>query len=180
MSAMRSMPVACLQAALVLLAGCATLGVGGTPPQHVELRLDPAEWTLARRSGAAGTTVAEYVAPGESVDRWTRFVSVQTFSTEEAPFPGVGWALAQCRSILVESCPGATWTSLRESRDDAVYEWRIAGCPAEADQHEVGRVFRGRGTWARVTFSVKGRMDLATREEWLRRLDEARLVPGAP
>jgi hypothetical protein len=37
----------------------------------------------------------------------------------------------------------------------------------------------GRGTWARVTFSVKGGMDAATREAWLRRLSEAQLVAGA-
>ena len=36
----------------------------------------------------------------------------------------------------------------------------------------------GRGTWARVTFSVKGEMDAAAREEWLRRSSEARLVVG--
>ncbi len=28
----------------------------------------------------------------------------------------------------------------------------------------------GRGTWARITSSVKGEMNAATREEWLRRL----------
>ena len=166
-------------AALAALAGCATLGQGGSPPRHVEIRLDPAEWTLARRGGGAGSTVLEYVAPGERVDRWTRFVSVQTYAEGGAPFPGTRWALAQCRGILLASCPQAEWTVLRDTEQDAVYEWHIAGCAAEPDQHEVGRVIRGRGTWARVTFSVKGGMDAATREAWLRRLDEARLVPGA-
>jgi hypothetical protein len=167
-------------AALVVLAGCATAGVGTYAPQHVELRLDPAEWTLARRSGDAQLSVAEYVAPGESIERWARFVSVQTFADARVPYPGARWAMSECRSLLLARCPGATWTVLRDSDQDALYEWKVAGCPAEPDQHEVGRVMNGRGTWARTTFSVKGQMDAATRDEWLRRLSSARLVAGAP
>ena len=165
-------------ASLALLAACATAGVADSPPRRVELPLDPAEWTLARRSSDAGIEVAEYVAPGESIERWTRFVSVQTFADARAPFPGARWAMSECRAVLVARCPGAAWTVLRDGDRDAVYEWRIAGCAAEPDQHEVGRVMRGRGGWARVTFSVKGEMDAATREAWLQRLDEARLVAG--
>lgn len=167
-------------AALAALAGCATAGVGTHAPRQVELRLDPAEWTLARRTGDARLSVAEYVAPGESIDRWTRFVSVQTFADARVPYPGARWAMSECRSLLLARCPGATWTVLRDSDRDALYEWKVAGCRAEPDQHEVGRVMNGRGTWARITFSVKGQMDAATREEWLRRLSEARLVAGMP
>ena len=175
-----SMRRALAAAALAALAGCASAGTAVHAPRHVELRLDPAEWTLARRSGDARLSVAEYVPPGERIDRWTRFVSVQTFADARVPYPGARWAMSECRSLLLARCPGATWTVLRDSDQDALYEWRVAGCAAEPDQHEVGRVMNGRGTWARVTFSVKGRMDAATREEWLRRLSEARLVPGAP
>jgi hypothetical protein len=167
-------------AALAVLAGCASAGTAAHAPRHVELRLDPAGWTVARRSGYAGLSVAEYVPPGESVERWTRFVSVQTFADARVPYPGARWAMSECRALLMARCPGATWTVLRDSDQDALYEWKVAGCGAEPDQHEVGRVMHGPGTWARITFSVKGQMDAATREEWLRRLSEARLVAGAP
>lgn len=167
-------------AALVVLAGCATAGAGAYAPQHVELRLDPAEWTLARRSGDALVSVAEYVPPGEGVERWTRFVSVQTFSESRVPYPGARWAMSECRALLLARCPTAAWTVLRDSDGDALYEWRVSGCGAEPDQHEVGRVMNGRDTWARITFSVKGAMDAATRGEWLRRISEARLAAGAP
>ena len=167
-------------AALVALAGCASAGTAAHSPQHLELRLDPAEWTLARRSGDAGISVAEYVPPGESLERWTRFVSVQTFADARVPYPGARWARSECRALLQARCSGAAWTVLRDSGQDALYEWKAAGCAAEPDQHELGRVMNGRGTWARITYSVKGEMDAATREEWLRRLSGARLVPGAP
>lgn len=163
-------------AAAALLAGCATLGTSHPPRQYVRLRLDPSEWTEVTRSGAGVVSVREYVAPGETAERWTRFVSVQVYSEEQLPYPGARPALAECRAVLQAACPGAQWTVLREDEQDALYEWRIAGCPAEPDQHEVGRLMHGRGTWARVTFSVKGEMDAATREGWIRRLDEARLV----
>ena len=166
-------------AALVVLAGCATAGVGTYAPQHVELRLDPAEWTLARRTGDARLSVAESVAPGESIERWTRFVSVQTFADARVPYPGARWAMSECRALLLARCPGAAWTVLRDGDQDALYEWRIAGCPAEPDQHELGRLIHGRGTWARISFSVKGQMDAATREAWIQRLEGARLRGGA-
>ncbi|HEX7243447.1 MAG TPA: hypothetical protein VF263_24395 [Longimicrobiaceae bacterium] len=165
-------------AALMVLAGCAT--AGAQTPRRVELRLDPAEWTLVRRSGAEGMTVAEYVPTGESLERWTRFVSVQTVADARVPYPGARWAMSECRAQLQARCPGAAWTVLRDTGHDALYEWRIAGCPAEPDQHEVGRFLRQGDTWARVTFSVRGRMTPAVREEWIRRLSEARLVPGTP
>ena len=164
--------------ALAALAGCATAGAGTYAPQRVELRLDPAEWTLARRTGDAWRSMAEYVAPGESIERWTRFVSVQTFADASVPYPGARWAMSESRALLLARCPGASWAVLRDSDRDGLYEWKVAGCSVEPDQHEVGRVMNGRGTWARVTFSMKGEMDAATREEWLRRLDEARLVGG--
>ncbi|HEX5725443.1 MAG TPA: hypothetical protein VFX98_08250 [Longimicrobiaceae bacterium] len=167
-------------AVLMALAGCATAGAGAYAPRHVELRLDPAEWTLARRSGNALVSVAEYVPPGESIERWTRFASVHTFADVRVPYPGARWAMSQCRSLLLASCPTATWTVLRDSDQDALYEWKVAGCPAEPDQHEVGRVMNGRGTWARITFSVKGEMDAATRDAWLQRLSEARIAAATP
>lgn len=178
MHAMRTAARALSAMTIAVLAGCATAGAGTYAPQRVELRLDPAEWTLARRTGDAGLSVAEYVAPGESIERWTRFVSVQTFADARVPYPGARWAMSECRALLLARCPGAAWTVLRDSDRDALYEWKVAGCTAEPDQHEVGRVMNGRGTWARITFSVKGEMDAATREEWLRRLGGARLVGG--
>lgn len=167
-------------AVLVMPAACAMAGMGtvADAPRQVELPLEPAEWTLATRQGDARLSLREYVPKGESLERWTRFVSVQTFTEARVPYPGARWAMSECRALLQTRCPGATWAVLSEADDDGTYEWRVTGCQAEPDQHEVGRIMRVGGTWARVTFSVKGRMDPATRDEWLRRLGEARLVAG--
>lgn len=169
-------------AATLLLAGCATAGAGagGGPAEHVDLRLDPAEWTLVSRATEPGVTFLEYVPPGETADAWSRFVLVQLFDDDDLPYPGSGPALTECRMMLDATCPGAEWSVLRQTHDDALYEWRLEGCADEPDQHELGRVLRGRDAWARITVTVKGRMDDATREEWLRRLDAARIVPGGP
>lgn len=166
-------------AALLVLAGCASAGMGAGPAGAVDLRLEPAEWTLARRSGDAAVTMREYVPPGEGVDEWTRFVSVQTFAQAKVPWPGADRAMTECRLLLQARCPGATWTVLREGEGDALYEWQIRGCPGEPDQHEVGRIVRTGSTWSRVTFTVKGQMDAVTREAWLRRLSEAGMGGGA-
>ncbi|HEX5871340.1 MAG TPA: hypothetical protein VFY65_13025 [Longimicrobium sp.] len=167
-------------AALVVLAGCATLEIPNVPPRTVELRLDPAEWQQVLHAHDGGISVREYAAPGERAEAWTRLVSVQVYSDTHLAYPGVRPALSECRAVLQATCPGAEWTVLRESEQDAVYEWRTAGCPSEPDQHEVGRVMHGGGTWARISFSMKGRMDAATRDAWLRQLEEARLMAATP
>ena len=181
MNAMRTMTRRARgMAALVVLAGCATPGIQNVPPGRVELRLDPAEWRQVLHAHDGGISVREYAAPGESAEEWTRLVSVQVYSDAHLAYPGVRLALADCRAVLQATCPDAEWTVLREAEHDAVYEWRTAGCPREPDQHEVGRVMHGGGTWARISFSTRGRMDAATRDAWLRRLDEARLVARTP
>jgi hypothetical protein len=170
-------------AAALLLAGCATgatLGDAGDASWRVALQMEPGRWQPVTRLGVPGSLFVEYVPAGESAESWTRIVSVQTFADARVPYPGVRWALAQCRATLVDRCPGATWTVLSESQDDATYEWRVAGCPAEPDQHEVGRIMKREGTWARVTYSTKGEMPAAERAEWLRRLSAARFVHEGP
>jgi hypothetical protein len=167
-------------AAALLLAGCATAARGGMPPSPVELRLEPNRWATVTRMEQRGSLLVEFAPRGESAERWTRLVSVQVYPDDRVPYPGVRWAAAQCHAVLVDVCPGATWTTLKEELNDLTYEWRVAGCPSQPDQHEVGRIMREGSTWARVTFTVKGVMDAATREEWLRRLSEARFVPPGP
>lgn len=178
MNAMRGW--AMTAAAALLLGGCATLGPGHAPPQHVRMPLDTAEWTQVLHAGEGAVSVTEYAAPGETAERWTRFASVQVYSDAALPYPGARPALSECRALLQASCPTAVWTVLRDGEEDALYEWRITGCPAEPDQHEVGRLLHGAGTWARISFSVKGEMDAATRERWIRQLEAARLVGSVP
>jgi hypothetical protein len=169
--------------AVLLLAGCAmatTIGDAGDASWRVSLQMESGGWEAATRLGAPGTLLVEYVPTGESAESWTRIVSVQTFADSRVPYPGVRWALAQCRATLVDRCSGATWTVLGESQDDATYEWSVAGCALEPDQHELGRIMKRGGTWARVTYSTKGRMGAVERAEWLRRLSAARFVHEGP
>ena len=97
-----------------------------------------------------------FVSPRAHAEEWTRLVSVQIYSDAHLAYPGVRSALSECRAVLQASCPGAEWTVLRESEQDAVYEWRIAGCPAEPGQHEVGRVMHGSGTCFHASSSACG------------------------
>lgn len=148
-------------ALLPLLVGCASAGgVAGTAPK-VELRLDPAEWTLVRRSGYATVGMAEYVPLGESLERRTRFISVQAFAQARMPYPVAAAAMSACRGLLMSRCPDAYWA--------------VWSSPAGADTHEVGSIVRDGAVWARINFSVRGETDAATREAWLRRLPEARV-----
>lgn len=165
-------------AAMLVLAvsSCASLGGRSTIAEQVDLQLDPGEWVLEERSGTPSAAMTGYVPANESAEHWTRFVTVETYSYAAFPFPGVDQALGEQRSGLLSCCPEMQWTELARSERGAVYEWKIAGCEGVPDQHEVGRVMAGRRTWARVSFTVEGTMDAATREEWIRRLNAARFI----
>lgn len=162
---------------LVLTASsCATLGTGWSVAEQVDLGLDPGEWVMAERSGDPAAKTTGYVLADESDGNWTRFVTVETYSYSALPFPGVDQALREQRSALLACCPGTRWTVLARTDRSGVYEWQMEGCEGVPDQHEVGRVMAGRRTWARVSFTVNGAMDAATRDEWIRRLNDARFV----
>ncbi|HEU0016255.1 MAG TPA: hypothetical protein VFQ45_21430 [Longimicrobium sp.] len=162
--------------ALLALAACAAIGVGRSPPEHVDLDLDPARWTRVLHASDNGMSVTEYVPPGETAEEWTRFVSITILNDTLVRYSGARAAMTECRALLQATCPGAVWTVLRDSDRDLLYEWTVAGCEGEPDQHEVGRLIKGGHTLIRITFSVKGRMDAATRTEWLRRIARARFV----
>ena len=164
-------------AVLVLAASsCATLGAGSTIAEQVDLRLDPGEWVIVERSGDPSATLTGYVPANESGEEWTRFVTVETYAYAALPFPGVDEALREQRSGLAACCPGLRWNVISRSGGGALYEWRMEGCEGVPDQHEVGRVMTGRRSWARISFTVTGSMDAATRDEWIRRLEGARFI----
>jgi hypothetical protein len=162
---------------LVLAASsCATLGTGWSAAEQVEVGLDPGEWVIAERSGDPAANTTGYVLAAESEGSWTRFVTVETYSYSAVPFPGVDEALREQRSGLLACCPGTRWTVLARAERSGLYEWQMEGCEGVPDQHEVGRVMAGSRTWARVSFTMNGAMDAATRDQWIRRLNDARFV----
>jgi hypothetical protein len=165
-------------AAFLVLAAtsCATAGTGWTAAEQVDLGLDPGEWVIAERSGDPAANTTGYVLASESDGNWTRFVTVETYSYSVLPFPGLDEALREQRTGLLACCPGTRWTVLARAERSGVYEWRTEGCEGVPDQHEVGRVMAGGRTWARVSFTVNGAMDAATRDAWIRRLNDARFV----
>lgn len=168
-------------AAAALVAGAAAAGAAAQTGYRVQIAIDSAQWRQLEPAGTdSRVSVLEFVPPGETGESWTRFLSVQLFSEDAAPYPGGDEALSECRRFLTTRCPSAQWTVLGGTRDEPIYEWRVAGCAAEPDQQEVGRLLSRPGAWGRVTFSVKGRMDEATRQDWYRRLLAARIVAREP
>ncbi|HEU0299965.1 MAG TPA: hypothetical protein VFR37_10930 [Longimicrobium sp.] len=161
---------------VAMAASCATLGAGSTIAEQVDLRLDPAEWVLGERSGGPSATLTGYVPANQSAEQWTRFVTGETYAYAALPFPAVDEAPQEQRSGLAACCPGLRWNVISRPRGGARYEWRTQGCEGVPDQHEVGRVTAGRRTWARIGSTVTGSMDAATRDEWIRRLEGARLI----
>ena len=159
---------------LGVLSGAA--GAAAQTGYRVAFPLEASQWQSLAATSERGVSILEYIPAGETEEGWSRFVSIQLFATATVEFPGADEVLGLCRRILIGRCPGAEWTFLSGGDQDRTYEWRIAGCDGEPDQHELGRVFRRGDAWARVTFSVKGRMDEETRSEWLRRLARARMV----
>ena len=162
-------------AALAFTAACASGGArsSAAPAQRDRLGfdLDGKPWKRVSQQGAGSTTLTEFVRPDESLARWHEMLTMQTFERGAASPVD---AQAALRAQMLERCPGATWQALQQDSSSVLYEWRIAGCAGQEDQHEVARIIDSPRIRMRVAYTYKGgAMPDSVRESWVSRLGAA-------
>lgn len=123
-------------------------------------------WQLGWHGAVVESHTLEWVTGGETVDNWTQLFSVQRMVVPAEIAAG------QYARLLLESlrhrCGGLQSTVLDDGRDSALYEWSVAGCPGEEDQHELVRVLRTGDYVFRIAYTRKASAIAAeAREQWL-------------
>lgn len=153
---------------LVTLSGCAAT------PETVLLPMDTSGWSTGSRSFQAGVLVLEFVPTNESIDKWTRMVTLQSLQGERrSPHEFV----KELESRMRARCPNVTWRTIKQDPVSVTYEWAFSKCPWYPDQHEVARLLRGRAAIHRVSFTQKGsHFDVDARDSWVATFDKASIV----
>lgn len=154
----------------IVICGCATTIETAFVPG------DSSGWKLGYGSDRRGRTIAEYVPHHESIDNWSRLLTIQFLEGERSSPLAV---MERLRSRIQTRCPGASWSVIRQETSSVLYEWKISGCPGNPDQNEIARLLRGNDGVHRIAYVEKVlNMATAERDKWVNAFSNAYVVKG--
>ena len=158
---------------LIILTGCAT-------PALEKLRL-PGElpgWKLGHKQQdrLTSSTRWEHIPEREYISSWTKMYSVQFYAkkqTDPVTF------MQGLKSGKTRICKNIQSRILDKQADSILYEWRIKDCTRYPDQHELGRIIRGKEGLHRIAYTEKIlQIPAATYQQWKKKLLGAYLETG--
>jgi hypothetical protein len=159
-----------LLALVVALVGCAT------PLETASLHVPDSvgKWKTGGGSERRGRTLAEFVPQDESIDNWSRLLTVQ-FIEQKGVSPLE--CMDRLRATMQSRCPGSSWQIIQQDSASVLYEWSIARCGSNPDQHEIARLLKGNDGIQRIAFTRKNaELEPSEREQWIRIFSEAYVV----
>lgn len=171
--------------------GCATPG----PPLTVIGGWDLSAWSGCQSYPepvlfpAESVLIYGCVGPGESVQHggWTRMFYVHTWG--RSPITPTATEFVESRhSERTASCRSYTQEIIRHETspqgavEESLYvEWTGIGCPPGIDDFSISRILVGRTRFFEITYVASTqKLASAKRDEWLKELSEATLVPTSP
>src|SRR5262245_24799678 len=129
-------------------------GAARAPQASVAFEFDGRSWELGYQTEVGSQAISEYVLHGETVDRWTELVTLQTFSGPEGAVPSSS-VVDEFKQKVLKGCPDALWRVVNEGQDDVVYEWRTTDCRGWDNQHEIARIFKGGSGLHRLAYATR-------------------------
>lgn len=144
--------------------------------ETVFIPTDSSGWKFGSGSDRKGRTIAEYVPSNESINNWSKLLTIQFLEGERSsPFA----VMEAIRSRIQARCPGTAWNVIRQETSSVLYEWRISDCPGNTDQHEIARLLKGNDGIHRIAYVAKvPNIAAAERERWLNALSDAYVEKG--
>jgi hypothetical protein len=170
--------VAALALSLAVFASACSHLRGSKPYRYnVSFDGDGRPWQEASHAESRAVMTREYVRAGETLASWQELLTVQVFDKASGKFPAPDEAETALHAKMKERCPAVAWNEIASDSAGVLYEWRIAGCPAQPDQHEVARIVESTGARARIAYTRKGgAMPDSVRAGWVARLRGARFT----
>ncbi len=121
--------------------------------------------------------IDEFVPESESIEAWSRLFTHQNLRRSRSSADSPGIMMTGLKKAMQSRCPEVTWSVIRETRSDIVYEFYFADCAGHPDQHEIARIVYGKWNIWRLAYTEKGpRLDQAARARWVEALSEPRVV----
>lgn len=166
----RAYKYAGLAFAVALLAACAT-----NPWETINVPINAAGWKMGYGKEVSRTGwIKEFVRPPETVDDWTRLITLQFF---ENTFPSPRKFMDHLETRLKDQCRNVDWHTISSGKQRILYEWEIHDCPGHQDQHEISLILLGDFGLYRAAYTQRGKLiDPATRTQWIQWLSEAKII----
>lgn len=154
----------------LVLASCATQ----LESARFQLPDGAGKWKAAGGSDRQGRTLAEFVPQDESIENWSRLLTIQ-FIEQQGLSPVD--SMTQLRAAMQSRCPGSSWKIIQQDSTSVLYEWSIAGCGSNPDQHEIARMLKGNDGIQRIAFTRKGaELEPSERDLWIKTFSEAYVI----
>lgn len=137
---------------------------------------DNRKWRLGHRTVTNPAVIAEFVLPGQSVQRYEELFSVRRHPqlAERGVTPDA--FATNIRRNLEKNVRGASFKVIRRSPNEVVYEFIVPSDSNQPAQHEVARVIAGtRDVHAVAYVKMGARMNDDLRDAWVKRLGQATL-----
>lgn len=137
---------------------------------------DSSDWKLGSGSDRKGRTIAEYVPSSESINNWSKLLTIQFLEGEQSSPLAV---MDEVKSKMQARCPDVAWNIIHQQPSDVLYEWKISGCSGNPDQHEIARLLTGSDGVHRIAY-VEKVLSIAPveRDKWIRAFSDAYVEKG--
>ncbi len=132
--------------------------------------LDLNAWKVGYQKRSGNTEIIEFVQKAETVEHWTKMLTVQKFKVDKKK--GKSTSPIAAMEILKRDtelrCPTVKWNTIEKSELAILYEYDIEDCPQVEDQHELSILLIGSFTLFRIAYTEKGKsLAPEVRDEWL-------------
>lgn len=144
-------------------------------PETLVIEPDGGSWRVGY-SRREPVPITEWVPEGETVHDRSRMLTFHWYADASDPED----AEELLRERMEDRCDDAVdWTVLESTDESVIYDWSLRSCAGSEDQHVVARISRGRTGVHYVFLTAYGpRMPDSVRDDWVRRLREARPAEG--
>ena len=146
------------------------------PKARLQAPLDPKAWRMNHRQFSRISENAEFVPPGQSVQRHSEMFSSQRLLGLGGGKVAIKAMAAQNKAALAAAAPKAVWRVIAINDREYVCEFIVPQGGAHPAQHEISRTVLGEVDAHRVAYVKMGQpMDANQRTQWIDRLTRATL-----
>jgi hypothetical protein len=118
--------------------------------------------------------ITRFVLEGSSADEWTEALEVLQYPKKSSP-PTSSDMFEQLKALRSRECSSTTYEMFEQTKESMLWESRSTGCHAPfPDQHAITRLIYGKSQVTTLIFTIAGKMQPETRDEWTKLLAQAK------
>lgn len=148
------------------------------PLEALHTKIDPDSWEVGFQKdfGAGKGYIREFVPKGESINNWSRLVSIEFLEDETRTLDEYVVAFQQMRQA---QCPGTEFEILGQEEYSITYQVSFPACMGHEMQSEITRIYAGLDGLHRLSYAEKtAELTETTVNKWLFEFSQSYIVKG--